>query len=245
MTIPGLALAVLLASAAQVNPVTLVNGSASKTNTAGGLATATVSFNTTRLVTDQDGTTLQTWLAAGYSSSDYQIKASYTGSAPTGDSTGVWLSLSSNRSWSVSQNSGAAGDVASTLTIEIRDAAAPNTVRATATFTITANSEYPAPNWDNIFASGTTFTISGTNAAQTMNVDGTLNFAYDGMGASWAIFKNGANQGTDIASLAVVIGDTVYMRAQAGMAAGESVSDGVTVSGAASDYITATLIRDA
>lgn len=188
--LPGIGLiGMLLASGVVVNPVTLVNANATKSNLTATTATATLNFNTSRTVTDQDGATLETWLLAGYSSANYQIRATVSsGVTPTGDSTGVWLALSSGRSWSVSETSAVAGVTSSSLYIEIRDAAAPNTVRASATFGLYADSARNEASTA-LSASGYTSTyipataelmVNATGAPVNLHFDATVDHASTG-----------------------------------------------------------------
>ena len=77
-----------------------------------------------------------TWLIGSGVSSDYQIRFTKTaGINPSGSSVGVWLLISTNIQWLVTSN---AGQVFSTGTIEIREAAVPNTVLASKQVTISA-----------------------------------------------------------------------------------------------------------
>lgn len=81
------------------------------------------SSNTNQLVQDYQ------WLTGAGISSDYEIYASVTaGVIPSGSSTGVWLSMASNVQWDVAAPNGQYKF--STLDVQIRMAASPNTVLA-------------------------------------------------------------------------------------------------------------------
>lgn len=97
-----------------------------------------------------------------------------------------------------------------------------------------------AVDWANISATGTG-TITGTNADQTMNGAGTLNFSTNFPG-SYNVFKNGVAQG-QVASLAVAAGNTVHFSATDTPGPGALASGTFTVSGAVSDTFTIS-IRD-
>lgn len=60
-----------------------------------------------------------TWLNYG-SASSYEIRYSPTGDAPTGSATATWLSLSTDRSWTLTETG--VGIKSCSGTIEIRDA---------------------------------------------------------------------------------------------------------------------------
>jgi hypothetical protein len=227
-------------TAPSINPVNISDDTASKDAPGAATAVASVTFGTDRRVRDQDSVILQTWLASGYSSSNYQIQATkLSGSAPTG-TLGSWLSLSANRTWSISETGGVAGTTTCKLKIEIRDAALPNTIRDTATFTITADSlAVSGADWANISATGASGSITGSNANQTMSAVGTLNFSTTFAG-TYAVFKNGLSQG-QLPSMAVAIGDVVHFSATATPASGASVTGTFNVSGLVTDSFTITI----
>lgn len=64
--------------------------------------------------------TFNTWLLIG-DGGDYEIRYNATGTTPAGDAINTWLSLSSSRSWSLSQSG--VGDKATTGSLSIRLAA--------------------------------------------------------------------------------------------------------------------------
>lgn len=117
--------------------VVLTDRTVSDGVTDGSTATATFEISSDATVRDQDNTLLETWLTGG-AVGDYQVRATLnSGTSPSGSAVGSWLACSSSRSWSISDSPGGA-QTECELTVEIRDAASPNTVRATATITITA-----------------------------------------------------------------------------------------------------------
>lgn len=246
----GIAVAGLLASAAaaapEVNPVNINNETISDVTSDGTTATASFTFRTDRSVKDHDGVNVDaTWLQSGYSAADYQIRVTKTsGTNPTGDSLGTWLSLSSNRTWSLARSTD--GSSSATLTVEIRDAAAPNTVRDSATYTLTAEKQASGGgtvDWDDISATRTTSSISVSNGAETMGSSGTLSIAYSGSGLTLTVYVNGVSQGTDT-SVPVSSGDTVHFNASGtGFVNGETRTGTITVSGLYSDTINVSLER--
>lgn len=242
----------LLATTADVavNPVGINNETISKTNTDGTAATASFTFKTDRTVTDQDGGSVDPkWLDDGYSASDYQIRVTkVSGTTPSGASLGTWLGLSSNRTWSLTDSAGAAGSKSCTLTVEIRDAAAPNTIRDTATYTLEADSQAGggggAVDWDDIDVTRSTSSISASNTAQTMGSSGTLSIARSlDPDLSVAVVKNGSNIGF-VTSVSVSAGDTISFTASGSAFANPETRSGtVTVSGLYSDIIAVSLTR--
>lgn len=84
-------------------------------------------------------TAFETWLVRG-SASDFEVRATkVSGTSPdlASDALSTWLSLASNRTWTLT-NSGSFGSfIICTLTIEIR-AAATGTILDTATITLSA-----------------------------------------------------------------------------------------------------------
>ena len=81
------------------------------------------SQDTTQLLQDYQ------WLTGAGISSDYEIYAAVTGGVtPSGSSTAVWLSMTSNIQWNVAAPNGQYKY--SELSVQIRMAASPNTVLA-------------------------------------------------------------------------------------------------------------------
>lgn len=70
---------------------------------------------------------------------NYEARATVTSGALTGGTSGSWLSLSSNRDWTVQDNAADDRAMFAYLTMEIRDVAT-GTVRATATINLIAES---------------------------------------------------------------------------------------------------------
>jgi hypothetical protein len=89
-------------------------------------------------VRDQTGAILEAWLSLGASSS-YQARATQVSGLTVTGTLGTWLSCSTNLQWGI-LNTRADSTKSAVLTVEIRDAALPNTVRASATITLTAES---------------------------------------------------------------------------------------------------------
>ena len=92
---------------------------------------ASLQFNTDGYVYASSGTTQLVqdyqWLIGAGTSADYEIYAAVTsGVTPSGSSTAVWLPLSSNVQWNVVAPFGQYRQ--STMDIQIRMAASPNTV---------------------------------------------------------------------------------------------------------------------
>ena len=98
--------------------------------------TVTYTVGSDGVIYNQDGTALETWLAVG-STSAFQVMAHVaSGNTPTGSALDTWLACSSSRSWSLTANPGSSKSC--TLTVSIRDASPPNTVRDTATISLDA-----------------------------------------------------------------------------------------------------------
>lgn len=215
--LPGLALAIALASGPQINPVAFSNQTLSDSNAVAAPATATISYNTDRTVKNQASTTLENWLLAGYATSNYQIRATVqSGSTPTGDLTNSWLGLSANRSWSVSESGGVAGSTTTTLLIEIRDAAAPNTLRGSATVTLTADSSQiivnrsiSASGYSGTYVAATTsnVTVAASGNPVTLRMQGSFDHVTTSssggttQSAKWQRSPAGANTWTDIGTV--------------------------------------------
>lgn len=99
-----------------------------------GTATATYYVASDGGVYNQGGLLLETWLLSG-SAASFQVKASLiTGSTPYGDLLDTWLGCNLTHSWSL--DAGVDQSFDCSISVSIRDASAPNTVRATATITI-------------------------------------------------------------------------------------------------------------
>ena len=76
-----------------------------------------------------------TWLTGTGANSDYEALWTSTDGAPDSGTVGSWLVLSTSREWIKSGNGTCTG------TVKIRMAAVPNTVLATATVTLFAETE--------------------------------------------------------------------------------------------------------
>jgi hypothetical protein len=83
-------------------------------------------------------TTNYTWLTGGGTNADYEIRWTIISTTPTTGVTGTWINMSVGEDWSMQAN----------LTlrscqglVEIRQVAAPNTVLASTTVTLNAESE--------------------------------------------------------------------------------------------------------
>lgn len=76
-----------------------------------------------------------TWLTGTETNADYEARWTTTAGALSSGTTGSWLVLSTAREWRVGGNNTCTG------TLEIRMAAVPNTVLATATITLTAETD--------------------------------------------------------------------------------------------------------
>ena len=106
-----------------------------------GTATATLTAESDGEVSGVGSTGLTTpdWWSAAPDvgvGADYEIRATLlSGTTPTSGTLGTWLSLSSNRSWSMVRSTD--GTSSCSLTIEIRDTAT-STVQGTATWSLSA-----------------------------------------------------------------------------------------------------------
>lgn len=118
--------------------VAITNQSVSKNSIHSVTVTATYSVGSDGGIYNQAGALLETWLTGGVSSG-FQVQATKTsGDTPTGSALGSWLAASTTRGWSLTAADGESK--ACTLSVSIRDSASPNTVRDTATITISASS---------------------------------------------------------------------------------------------------------
>lgn len=99
-----------------------------------GVRTCTYRLNTSGAVQrDKTGSvaTLETWLLSG-ASSDYDARVTIISGSFFSGTAGAWLNLGSTRDWTIRRAVG--GTFAETIfTVEIRQAAAPNTVLDSAT----------------------------------------------------------------------------------------------------------------
>lgn len=227
-----------------VNPVHIENENISDTTTDNSTATASFTFRTDRTVQNHDGTTIDTsWLDADRNPADFEIRVTKnSGSNPAGLLLNTWYALSSNRTWSLSQGSGAAGEETCQLTVEIREITVPGTILDTATYTLTADSQGPA-DWSNISATRTTSSITANSSSEEMGASGTLTIAYSGVGLTLTVLKNGVSQGSDT-SLPVSAGDLIQFTASGvGFVDEEERTGTITVSGLYSDTITVFLKR--
>lgn len=83
-------------------------------------------------------TSVGTWLTGGGTSADYEGRwTTSTGSLSSGAS-GVWENLGTDQGWSRNNNSDTPGAEVCTGTLEIRMAAAPNTVFTSSSVSLTA-----------------------------------------------------------------------------------------------------------
>ena len=89
------------------------------------------------VVVTADAPDFYTWLIGGGINSDYDIRWTNIFGTPSTGTTGTWLNLGVTRTWTVTATSAIKINQA---TIEIRQAALPNTVLATATVTLDAES---------------------------------------------------------------------------------------------------------
>lgn len=76
------------------------------------------------------------WITPTSNAGDYECRASVSVGTLTSGTTGSWLPLTSTRSWHIVRTS--AGTKFTQMTVEIREAALPNSVKATATISLTA-----------------------------------------------------------------------------------------------------------
>jgi hypothetical protein len=97
------------------------------------------SSQTASFTISSNGTyTSGTWNSSSTVGSGYEVKATVTSGSLTSGTTGSWLSLSSNRTWALTDSSQNGDAVQAIFTLSIR-AAGSATVLDTATITLTAN----------------------------------------------------------------------------------------------------------
>lgn len=89
-------------------------------------------------VTQGVGTGGGTWLTGGGVGADYEARFTPTLGSVSSGTVNTWLSLASSRSWSVNENRDFYASKACDGILEIRLAAAPNTVLATSTVSMEA-----------------------------------------------------------------------------------------------------------
>lgn len=122
---------------ATLNTVSWLDNAATPTNVASGIqihSDGTVNRLKTSTYTDQ-----YTWLTGSGANTDYEVRMTTTsGTLSSGDTLGVWHSLGTTRDFNRNNNSDTPSTQEYVGTLEIRMAAAPNTVLATATVTLTA-----------------------------------------------------------------------------------------------------------
>ncbi len=81
-----------------------------------------------------------TWRGAG-ASSEYEARWTTTSGTLSGGTAGSWLNLGTSRTWQKLNTTNGVSTQSVVGTLEIRMAAAPNTVLSTTTVTLTANTE--------------------------------------------------------------------------------------------------------
>jgi hypothetical protein len=102
----------------------------------GASQTATYTIKSDGTITTSDGGSA-TWNSSTTVGSSYEVKATLTSGSLTTGTTGSWLALSSNRSWSKTDTTAGNGGVAAAFTLQIR-AAGTTTVLDSATITLEA-----------------------------------------------------------------------------------------------------------
>jgi hypothetical protein len=118
---------------------------ATYSNSAPSGSTTSIQFqsNGDVVVSDEFGNSVRyQWKIGGGEGADYEVRWTNTSGTLSTGTAGTWLSLSSNRQFLVLFNG--TGVKSCTGTVEIRMAAAPNTVFDSASITITAVGENPA-----------------------------------------------------------------------------------------------------
>lgn len=116
-------------------PVRITDRTISVSGPGSGSVTATYGLNPNGNVYDHNNNVLETWLISG-ANSDYEVMAT-GGPFSGGSGTGVWLSLSAIRSWS--RSAGPLQHNLAGISVQIRLAAAPNTVLDTAAIELDAD----------------------------------------------------------------------------------------------------------
>jgi hypothetical protein len=103
----------------------------------GTAATAIYSVNADGSVTDQTSSILESWLDAGINS-NFEIMATWALSGVGGPAKNTWVSLTSDRAWSISQAT--IGASTKSLTVKIRNASSL-VVLTTATINLSVQME--------------------------------------------------------------------------------------------------------
>lgn len=117
------------------DPVTLNSQTITANGSRSAPASAGYILGSDGKVYNQNGTQTDTWLAVG-SAANYQCYASIISGSPSG-SFGSWLSFSGSQTWALAGTAGQ--DTSAKIQVQIRDAAAPNTLRGTAIITFNCN----------------------------------------------------------------------------------------------------------
>jgi hypothetical protein len=102
----------------------------------GAPQTASYTIKSDGTIIDNSGTT-GTWNGSTTAGSGYEVKATVTSGSLTSGTTGSWLSLSSNRSWSKTDSTAGGSSADAAFTLQIR-AAGTTTVLDSATITLSA-----------------------------------------------------------------------------------------------------------
>jgi hypothetical protein len=107
-----------------------------------GTTTASYSIANDGNVKKNTSTILEAWLqGSGGAVSDYEVRATVTSGSLTSGTTGSWLNCSTTRTWTLVNDAGDNSTITAVFTVEIRLAAAPNTVLDSATITLSAESD--------------------------------------------------------------------------------------------------------
>lgn len=132
----------LVATGGGGNAVSINGQDIQDSDFAGGLATAGYTIDSDGNAYRNRGgvvSAIEEWLHSGLNT-DFEVRATLlSGDTPSG-TLGSWLVCSSDNGWLIQSDNGD-GMAACSLTVEIRDAASPNTVRADNTISLTANSQ--------------------------------------------------------------------------------------------------------
>jgi hypothetical protein len=102
----------------------------------GAPQTATYTIKSDGTITTTAGGSA-TWNSSTTAGSGYEVKATVTSGSLTSGTTGSWLALSSNRSWSKTDSTAGGGDVSAIFRLDIR-ATGTTTVLDSATITLDA-----------------------------------------------------------------------------------------------------------
>lgn len=114
----------------RLSGISLSNKNVSNAFFVPGSADAIYSLLSSRAVSISPGSTSDQWGDAGITASDFQARATVVSGGLSSGTTGSWLGLGTNRTWTLTGTT--SGEVACQLTIEIRDVAT-STVQATCT----------------------------------------------------------------------------------------------------------------